>query len=177
MNWKMNQHCVIHKKLNHIAGKSLAVARANHIRQLAVIFCLAVNVNAQASFPKGKAQLIEFSNDSADFKVPEGKTWVIYSMFSEHTVISPSKSYLLIDIRIFLKNINGDEKTNHTKNIYGPLLYWSSATRAGLTSVPYPIIFPEKTSFSLIILKGSGPLDRMELHNGKAYISLIEIGD
>jgi hypothetical protein len=144
---------------------------------LVAFFCLGVTVNAQASFLKSKAQLIEFTNDSANFTVPEGKTWVIYSIFSDHTVISPSKSYLLIDIRIFLKNINGDEKTNYTKNIYGPLLYWSSATRAGLTSVPYPIIFPEKTSFSLIIFKGSGPLDRMELHNGKAYISLIEIDD
>jgi hypothetical protein len=38
MNWKMNQHCVINKKLNHIAGKSLAVARANHIRQKVCIF-------------------------------------------------------------------------------------------------------------------------------------------
>ena len=137
----------------------------------AAIFCVGISVNAQALFPKGEAQLIEFTNTSAKFEVPKGKTWIIYSMFSDHTVD-------WLDVRIFLKDLNGVEKTNYAKNIFGPQFYWSAASSAVATftatpSVPYPIVFPENTSFSLIILKGQ--FGKIQPHNGKGYISLIEI--
>jgi len=135
--------------------------------------------NAQTTIPKGKAQLIEFTNATAKFTVPDGKTWIIYSIFSEYVVdgvvkideYSKKNTYSgAIDIRIFLKDLNGVEKTNYVKNIYGTQLYRS--TNAS-TVIPYPIIFPEKTTFNLIILKGD--LGNLQLFGGAAYISLIEV--
>ena len=134
--------------------------------------------NAQTTIPKGKAQLIEFTNETAKFTVPEGKTWIIYSIFSEYGVDGVVKIdehsknntyYTGLDIRIFLKDLNGIEKTNYVKNIYGTQLYHS---RNASTVIPYPIIFPEKTSFNLMILKGD--LGNIQLYGGKAYISLVE---
>ena len=139
---------------------------------------LTSSVNAQSNVPKGKVQLIEFTNETAKFTVPEGKTWFIYSVFSEYVVdgvvkfdeYSKKNSYdNSLDIRIFLKDLNGIEKTNYIKNIYGTQLYRS--TNAS-TVIPYPIIFPEKTTFNLIIHKGD--LGSLQLYGGKAYISLVE---
>ena len=75
-----------------------------------------------------------------------------------------------LDVRIFVKDLNGLEKTNYLNNTYGTQLYRS--TNAS-TVIPYPIVFPEKTKFSLVILKGD--IGSLQLHNGKAYISFIEI--
>ena len=134
--------------------------------------------NAQTTTPKGKAQLIEFTNETAKFIVPEGKTWFIYSIFSEHVVdgvvkfdeYSEKNLYdKSLDIRIFLKDLNGIEKTNYIKNIYGTQLYHATTASTG---IHYPIIFPEKTTFNLIIHKGD--LGSLQLYGGKAYISLVE---
>ena len=112
--------------------------------------------NAQTEVPKGKAQLIEFTNETAKFTVPEGKTWLVYSVFSDYVTEGTinfneySKEKELVgtkEIRIFLKDLNGIEKTNYTKNIYGTQLFRS--TNAS-TVIPYPIILPEKTTFNLI---------------------------
>ena len=118
--------------------------------------------NAQNIVPKGKAKLIEFSNTNAKFTVPEGKTWIIYNVFSDYVADEGSSR-----IRIFLKELNGVEKTNYLKNIYGPQLYFTKLT------FPYPIIFPEKTTFSFVILKGD--LKNLQLYDGFGYMSLIEI--
>ena len=135
--------------------------------------------NAQATIPKGKAQLIEFTNETAKFTVPEGKTWHVFSIFSDYVVGGKFNYYELVNetrfeesecVRIFLKDLNGIEKTNYIKNIYGTQLYRS--TNAS-TVIPYPIIFPEKTIFSLSILKGD--LGSLQLYGGAAYISLIEV--
>ena len=135
-------------------------------------------VKAQTDVPKGKAQLIEFTNETAKFTVPDGKTWLVYSVFSDYCTGGTikyneySKENELDgakEIRIFLKDMNGIEKTNLTKNIYGVQLFRSSDAS---TVIPYPIILPEKTTFNLIILKGD--LGNPQLYNGKAYISLIE---
>ena len=140
---------------------------------------LSLNSYSQTAIPKGKTQLIEFTNATAKCTVPVGKTWIIYSIFSDYvvdgtiTVNEYSKKNELTgqaDVRIFLKDFNGSVKTNYIKNIYGTQLYRS--TNAS-TVISYPVIFPEKTEFSLIILKGE--LGELELHNGSAYISFIEI--
>jgi hypothetical protein len=135
-------------------------------------------VNAQIDVPKGKAQLIEFTNETAKFTVPEGKTWMVYSVFSDYVtegtinINEYSQEKELVgtkEIRIFLKDLNGIEKTNYSKNIYGTQLFRSSNAS---TVITYPIILPEKTTFNLIILKGD--LGSPQLYKGKAYISLIE---
>ncbi|MEY3048292.1 MAG: hypothetical protein RL365_330 [Bacteroidota bacterium] len=136
------------------------------------------SVKAQTTVTKGKAQLIEFTNETAKFTVPEGKTWHVYSIFSDYVIGGTVKydEYLkenrlegYKDIRIFLKDLNGIEKTNYIKNIYGTQLFRSTN---GSTVIPYPIIFPEKTTFNLIILKGD--LGSLQLYGGKAYISIVE---
>jgi hypothetical protein len=136
---------------------------------------------AQTSIPKGNAQLIEFSNDNAKFKVPEGKTWIIYSVFSDYLADGKLKlnEYTkkneladALEIRIFIKELNGIEKTNYLKNIYGTQLFRSTNTT---TAIQYPIILPENTSFNLIILKGE--MGNLITHSGTAYISLLEVNN
>ena len=134
---------------------------------------------AQTSIQKGNAQLIEFSNDNAKFKVPDGKTWIIYSVFSDYLADGKLKlnEYTkkneladALEIRIFIKELNEIEKTNYLKNIYGTQLFRSTNTA---TAIQYPIILPEKTSFNLIILKGE--IGNLIPHSGIAYISLLEV--
>ena len=135
--------------------------------------------NAQATIPKGKAQLIEFTNETAKFTVPEGKTWHVFSIFSDYVVGGKFNYYELVNetetrfeesecVRIFLKDLNGIEKTNYIKNIYATQLFHCEGA-----GIPYPIVFPEKTTFNLIILKGN--LGFLQLYGGAAYISLIEV--
>jgi hypothetical protein len=137
-----------------------------------------LSLNAQTSIPTGKAHLIEFTNETAQFTVPEGKSWFIYNIFTEYMVdgvfklneYSKKNEYSnFLYVRILLKDLNGIEKTNLSKNIYGTQFYFS----AGVSVIPYPIIFPEKTTFSLINLKGD--LGSLKLYDGKAYISIMEV--
>ncbi|ELY1979087.1 hypothetical protein SL055_001291 [Flavobacterium psychrophilum] len=146
---------------------------------LSLTFLFIFNSNAQTSIPNGKTKLIEFTNETASFIIPEGKSWIIYNIFSDYLADGEvkyndyQKKNLLensLDVRVFIKELNGIEKTNYSKNIYGTQLYRS--TNAS-TVIPYPIVFPEKTLFSLVILKGD--LGSLQLHNGKGYISLIEV--
>ena len=127
--------------------------------------------NAQTTIPKGKAQLIEFTNATAKFTVPDGKTWVIYNVFSDYmtNVTLSNERYDGEDIRIFFKSINGITKTDLTKNLYGTQLYRS--TNAS-TTVGMPIILPEKTTFELIITFGS--IGKLKLYNSSGYLSIIE---
>ena len=146
---------------------------------LLLTFTFIFHSNAQTSIPNGKIKLIEFTNETANFTIPEGKSWIIYNIFSDYLVDGEvkyndyQKKNILenpLDIRVFIKELNGAEKTNYLKNIYGTQLYRS--TNAS-TVIPYPIVFPEKTLLTLIILKGD--IGSLQLHNGKGYISLIEI--
>ena len=148
-----------------------------------LLFTLFISVwsltgSAQAALPNGKAQLIEFTNATANFTVPEGKTWYIYSIFSdyltggtiqynEHT--NEKELDGASEIRIFLKDLNGKEKTIFTKNIYGPQLFRSSDAT---TVIPYPFILPEKTTFNLLILKGD--LGSPQMYGGVGYLNIIE---
>ena len=134
---------------------------------------------SQSNIPKGKVQLIEFTNLNSSFTVPEGKHWMIYSVFSDLTTEGNIKynEYSKINelenqktIRVFLKEMNGIEKTNYSKNIYGPQLFHSFDNAK---MIIYPMLLPEKTSFRLSVLKGDP--GNLSEYNGKAYISFIEI--
>ena len=138
-----------------------------------------ISVSAQTTIPTGKARLIEFTNDNAQFSVPDGKAWIIYSVFSYYLVDGVMKydEYFKedrlkdeLEVRVFLKDLNGVEKTNLIKNVYGLQLYRSVTE---LTGISYPIIFTEKTTFNLILIKGE--LSKKKLYNGAGYISLMEI--
>lgn len=93
------------------------------------------SVNAQITIPKGKVQLIEFTNNTAKFIVPDGKTWYISNIFSSDVSVGENTNYIV------LKKIN-----NTTYGANGPLL---SNTARNYFS--YPIILPEKTTFEILI--------------------------
>lgn len=142
-------------------------------------FLIGCSLKAQITIPNGKAKLLEFNNETSNFMVPDGKSWMVYSVFSDCGVdgISKYDEYRkknilenFLTIRVFLKTLNGEEKTNSQKNIFSTIFFNSGI---GLSTIAYPIVFPSKTNFSFIILKGE--LGSLQLHNGKGYISLIEI--
>jgi hypothetical protein len=115
-----------------------------------------------------KAKLIEFSNASAKFVVPDGKTWIIHSvLYTYSTNIRKREGkdyYISSGVRIFFKSLNGVQKTNITRNIYGPRLDHDCL----------PLVLPEKTTFELISLEGDDLGKDIKKFNGKAYLSLTE---
>jgi len=129
--------------------------------------------NAQTTIPKGKAQLIEFTNSTAKFTVPAGKTWVIYNTFSDYcTDMKTDADGALVapSIRIFIKSINDVIKTDLTKKIYGTQLYMSRD--AGKT-IGMPIVLSENTKFELILISGDA-FKEFKLYGGSGYLSIIE---
>jgi hypothetical protein len=122
-----------------------------------------LSINAQTTIPQGKTQLIEFTNATAKFTVPEGKTWAVYSAFTSYNA-SDDYTY-----SILLKSINGTELTDFSKNQVGLILYSSN----GLVTINLPLFFPENTTFELIISKR---LDETRtLYDNKAFLNYIEI--
>ena len=115
-----------------------------------------------------KAKLIEFSNASAKFVVPEGKTWIIHSVICDKFTnlrIREGKKYSDVNVvRIFFKSLNGVQKTNITRNIYGP----------SFTNTKLPLVLPEKTTFELISVEYSNIGIDTKKYNGKSYLSLVE---
>jgi len=121
-----------------------------------------------------KAKLIEFSNASAKFVVPDGKTWIIHSVISDYITNirnRDSDGYADFDkIRIFIKSLNGVPKTNITRQIFGPLLHSTYDLGIGLR---FPVVLPEKTTFELITVQWDIK-SSIKKYNGKSYLSLVE---
>ena len=118
-----------------------------------------------------KAKLIEFSNVSAKFVVPDGKTWIIHNVITDYVTNFRKDSNGNADsdeIRIFIKSLNGVSKTNITRQIFGPLLHRTG----GFFGSRFPVVFPEKTTFELITFQGE--LKFMKKYSGKSYLSLVE---
>ncbi len=115
-----------------------------------------------------KAKLIEFSNASAKFVVPDGKTWIIHSVLYNYVTNVRKKEgkdyYINNVVRIFFKSLNGVQKTNITRNIYGP--------RIDIAHLP--LVLPEKTTFELISVEYDNIGIDTKKYNGKSYLSLVE---
>ena len=107
---------------------------------LLLLFLTSFSLSAQ-TIPKGKANLIEFSSNNSAFKVPEGKTWYIYNIFSNRKTIQGGEE---TEAGIILKSVNGVVFKK------GPVVYASSG------NLNFPIIFPEKTSFEFEIFSNPG---------------------
>ena len=121
---------------------------------IALCFTLFVSKGfAQTGTPKGKANLIEFTNTTAKFKVPEGKTWYIYNVFGERRFLQGVEEK---DVRIILKSIN------NINFKLGPMLYYYNT---GIT-VNYPLVFAEKTTFELELNDNTG---------SKAVMTYVEV--
>ena len=135
---------------------------------LTILYLASSFVNQQST-PK----FIQFNNFSASFEVPVGKTWAINQIFSSFTSEANTNSDGTSSypaIRIFIKTLNGDIKTDYQGNRFGPQVYQSNNTAA---TISYPIILPEKTSFSLIILKGDP--GNCSTFDGTGYMSYYEL--
>ena len=137
-------------------------------------------LNAQNTIAKGDAKLLEFKNATAKFIVPEGKTWVIYSAFSDHlTDFKSTENGVSVEpIYIFIKSLNETVKTDLSKKLYGPVLFFSVEWNYTPKLMAFPIILPEKTSFELILVKGlvdqeGGPRPYI----GTGYLSIVEMSN
>jgi hypothetical protein len=131
-----------------------------------------LSINAQTIMPKGKAQLIEFTNTTAKFTVPDGKAWYICNVFSDYRIDCKLVDGRLTgsSTRVLLKSLNGVVKTDITKNQFGTQLFMS--TDASL-AISMPLILPEKTTFELILMSGDAFSD-IKLYSGKGYLNIIE---
>jgi hypothetical protein len=122
-----------------------------------------------------QAKFEQFNNFSGKFEVPEGKSWLINQVFASYAVnvkTDANGSTFSDEIRIYMKTLNGDIKTDFQGKRFGPQLYQSSDKNACLS---YPILLPEKTTFSLIILEGKP--GNCKRHDGTGYISYYEISN
>ena len=116
--------------------------------------------NAQTSIPNGKAQLIEFTNATAKFKVPLGKTWTIHSAFTSYP--DDDNSY-----GVSIKSINGIIQADISNKKIGKLLFSSN-----LIVNIQPLVLPENTSLELIITKRVGEI--RSLYDRSAFLNYTE---
>ena len=139
-----------------------------------------LSVNAQTTVPKGKAQLIEFSNATAKFTVPAGKTWYIMNIFSSvATNIKPDTKFPGFneseDVRVFIKNIDNYLLTDLSKNKFGPVVYRGPSHD---NMQPMPIVLPENSKIEFIITSGewdtngTGGIKKNDILN--AFLNYIE---
>jgi hypothetical protein len=120
-----------------------------------------------------EAQFKQFNNFSADFEVPEGKTWIIQSIFSSsigELTKNADGTTSSLPVRIFIKTINGDIKTDYQGGRFGPQVYQSDNN---LATISYPLSLPENTKFSLIIVVGNP--GEMKAFNGIGFMTLYEV--
>jgi hypothetical protein len=120
-----------------------------------------------------EVKLQQFDNFNAQFEVPEGKTWVIEKIFSNFTseiTVNPDGSIAVGAVRIFIKTLNGDIKTDWQGNRFGPQVFQSNNTSA---TISFPITFPSLTKFSLVIVEGNP--GSCKAFSGSGYMSYTEI--
>jgi hypothetical protein len=125
------------------------------------------------SSQKKEAKFLEFNNFTATFEVPEGKTWVIESIFSNSVgelITNSDGTTSTSPVRIFIKAMNGNIKTDWQGNRFGPQVFQSN-NKAGATS--FPLTLPAGTKFSLIML--SGDPGSCKEFNGSGFMSLYEV--
>lgn len=132
-------------------------------------FLLLMSTTSQQKTP----QFVQFNNFSASFEVPVGKTWVINQIFSSFTAeikTNADGTTSPVPVRVFIKTLNGDIKTDYEGNRFGPQVFQSDNTAA---TISYPIVLPEKTTFSLVILKGDP--GKCSMFDGTGYMSYYEV--
>lgn len=136
-----------------------------------ILLCLLAFSGSVMAQPK-EAKFLQFNNFSADFEVPEGKTWMIQSIFSSSVgelIENIDGTSTVIPVRIFIKTLNGDIKTDYQGNRFGPQVFQSDNTSA---TIAYPITLPEGTKFSLVIVTGDP--GSCKAFNGTGFITLME---
>lgn len=140
------------------------------------LFLILLIFTANLSIGQNKSvKLQQFNNFTAQFEVPAGKTWVIEKIFSNFTSevsVNADGSISTGAIRIFIKTLNGDIKTDWQGNRFGPQVFQSNNTSA---TISYPITLPELTKFSLVIVEGNP--GSCKAFSGSGYMSYTEISN
>jgi hypothetical protein len=134
---------------------------------IVTLFLSVCSLNAKAqTTPKGKAQLIEFTNTTSKYIVPAGKTWYINQIFSNYRIEDDETTERTA---IFIKSLNGIELTNLSLGKYGPKVFGAFNEFV----IQFPLIFPENTKFELVITndKRTGLI----LSDKKAILNYLEI--
>ncbi|UKN00440.1 hypothetical protein K6119_11925 [Paracrocinitomix mangrovi] len=140
-------------------------------KRLFILFIALMGFTTMAQ--EKEAKMVQFNNFSADFEVPQGKTWVIQSIFSSsigEVVTEADGTKSTLPVRVFIKTLNGEIKTDWQGNRFGPQVFQSDNTAA---SIAYPITLPEGTKFSLVMITGN-PGD-CKAFNGSGFMSLYEV--
>ncbi len=142
-----------------------------------------MSVNAQIAIPKGKAQLIEFTNSTAKFTVPAGKTWYIVNLISNGAAnIKPDvefpKSNNYDEVRVYIRSIDNHILTDISQKIIGPLFYIGRGENTERIT-PMPFVLSENTTIEFVISTGSwrsnGAGELKKNDSIKAYINFIEV--
>ena len=150
---------------------SFTFLKKGKMKFLSAIFICLLSFSTLAQ--KEEAKFQQFNNFTAQFEVPEGKTWVIqqiFSSFAADVTTNTDGTSEFTPVRIFIKTLNGDIKTDWEGNRFGPQVFQSNNTSAVIS---YPITLPEKTKFSLVVVKGNP--GAFKSFDGSAYISYKEL--
>jgi hypothetical protein len=124
-----------------------------------LISSLSFTATSQVVIPKGKVLLLEFSNASAKFTVPEGKAWYVINVFA-----APGKT----SINVFLKSINAKDLSTSRLSSTNLFLFKSNEK----VTFSFPLAFPSNTTFELSIV--SFDLLSSDIDEKTAYINIIE---
>ena len=144
------------------------------MRLKTIVAFLAISLFTFSGYSQQKvAKLVQFNNYTSNFEVPSGKTWVIHQIFSNYIADAGTDNEgnpTGKPVRIYIKTLNGDIKTDWQGNRFGPQVFQSNNTGA---TISFPLVFPEGTKFSLVIIKGN-PGD-CKAFEGSGYISFFEV--
>ncbi len=137
-----------------------------------IIIQLSANKSAAQNF-NGKANIIEFTNTTAKFTVPSGKTWIIQNIFSDiETKFKVKDNWNNgelnhCSIYVFIKSINGIIKTDLISKQY--------SKRINNTSDFHPIYLPENTIIEFLIVYSDSSTKTIKNFDGSATLNYIEI--
>ena len=137
-----------------------------------IIFQFSVNKSVAQNF-NGKANIVEFTNATAKFTVPSGKTWIIQHIFSDvETKFKVKDSwnegkFNHCSVYVFIKSFNGVIKTDLTSEQY--------SNRVNNNSSFNPIYLPENTSIEFLIVFNDSSDKTIKNFDGSATLNYIEI--
>lgn len=136
-----------------------------------IIFQFSVNKSAAQNF-NGKANIVEFTNATAKFIVPNGKTWIIQNIFSDiETKFKVKDSWNNgelnhCSVSVYIKSINGSIKTDLTSEQY---------SRRMNNNDFRPIYLPENTTIEFLIVYHDSSTKTIKNLDGSATLNYIEI--
>jgi hypothetical protein len=137
-----------------------------------IIFHFATNKSIAQNF-NGKANIVEFTNASAKFTVPVGKTWIIQNILSDvETKFKVKDNWNNGELNhcsvyVFIKSINGIIKTDLISEQY--------SRKINNNNDFHPIYLPENTTIEFLIVYSDGSTKTIKNFDGSATLNYIEI--